>query len=38
VQEIVHYGDAAADACRGVLTNFVEYLRNPSRAKSFGDM
>ncbi|WP_167759471.1 GAF domain-containing protein [Mycobacterium sp. PS03-16] len=37
VQEIVHHGDAAADACRGILTSLVEYLRNPSRAGSLGD-
>lgn len=31
VQEIVHHGDAAADACRGVLTNLVQLLRTRDR-------
>ncbi|MDA2891254.1 GAF domain-containing protein [Mycolicibacterium sp. BiH015] len=32
VQEIVHHGDAATDACRGMLDSFVRFLR--SRAMS----
>jgi GAF domain-containing protein len=27
VQEIVHHGDAATDACKGILDGFVEFLR-----------
>lgn len=37
VQEIVHYGDAAADACRGILTNLAELLRTPLRTATFED-
>lgn len=28
VQEIVHHGDAAREACRGILANFAEFLRS----------
>ncbi len=27
VQEIVHHGDAAAEACKRILDGFAEYLR-----------
>lgn len=30
VQEIVHHGDAAADACKHILDGFAEYLRSSS--------
>lgn len=36
VQEIVHHGDAATDACRGMLNSFVEYLR--SRSMTSGEL
>jgi putative methionine-R-sulfoxide reductase with GAF domain len=37
VQEIVHYGDAASEACKGILTNFVTFLRSrPTTARELG--
>ncbi|PRC41739.1 hypothetical protein C6A85_000000114095 [Mycobacterium sp. ITM-2017-0098] len=36
VQEIVHHGDTATDACRGILNSFVQYLR--SRPMSSGEL
>lgn len=34
VQEIVHHGDAATDACRGLLTSFVGFLRSRPMSSS----
>lgn len=36
VQEIVHHGETATEACRGILTSFVQYLR--SRPMSAGEL
>ncbi len=36
VQEIVHDGDAATDACKGILNSFVQFLR--SRPMTAGEL
>jgi putative methionine-R-sulfoxide reductase with GAF domain len=36
VQQIVHHGDAASDACVGILRSFAEFLR--SRPTSAGEL
>ena len=28
VQEVVHHGDAATEACKGILNNFAQFLRS----------
>lgn len=39
VQEIVHYGDASSEACKGILTSFAEFLRStPTTAGELGDV
>lgn len=36
VQEIVHHGDAAAHACKGILGDLVVLLRSPRPAGRLG--
>jgi transcriptional regulator with GAF, ATPase, and Fis domain len=36
VQEIVHHGDAATEACKGILNSFVQFLR--SRPVTAGEL
>lgn len=37
VQEIVHHGDEATEACKGILKSFVQFLRSrPTAASEFG--